>query len=308
MRLLVTGAGGQLGTDLVDALSGAVPTGGLKGNVATGRLGERPPCEVIGADHGGLDVTDRDAVMAAVEGLRPDVVVHAAAWTAVDACEGDPDRAFATNSLGTRNVAEAARRFGSHVVYVSTDYVFDGTSCLPYHEWDEPRPLSVYGRSKLGGERELDPASTIVRTSWVCGAHGTNMFHTVLRLAAAGGTLRFVDDQHGCPTFTADLAGAICTLATERLPGTFHVTNQGPTTWHGFAAALVAASGGDPEQVEPISTAELSPARPAPRPENSVLDNSALRLAGLPLLPDWHDAMGRLVRAVSADGTGAIGG
>jgi dTDP-4-dehydrorhamnose reductase len=233
-----------------------------------------------------------------VEGVRPDVVVHAGAWTAVDACESDPDRAFATNSLGTRNVAEAARRFGSHVVYVSSDYVFDGKITRPYHEWDEPCPVSVYGRSKLGGERELDPGATIVRTSWVCGAHGANMVHTVLRLASAGETLRFVDDQRGSPTFTADLAGTICTLATERLPGTFHVTNQGATTWHGLAAAVLIASGDDPSRLEPISTAEQTPPRPAPRPANSVLDNAALRLAGMPLLPDWHDGLERLVEAL----------
>jgi len=295
VRVLVTGAGGQLGHDLVEALSGKVPSGGLQGDIATGRLGMRSACEVTGANHRALDVTDRDAVLGAVEGVRPDVVVHAAAWTAVDACEGDPDRAFATNSLGTRNVAEAARRFAAHVVYVSTDYVFDGTSTLPYHEWDEPCPVSVYGRSKLGGERELDPGATIVRTSWVCGAHGENMVHTVLRLAAGGGKLRFVDDQRGSPTFTADLAGAICTLATERLSGTFHVTNQGVTTRHGFAAAVLAASGDDPSRVEPIPTAELKPPHPARRPANSVLDNAALRLAGMPLLPDWHDGLERLL-------------
>ena len=112
--------------------------------------------------------------------MRPDVVIHTAAWTAVDACEGDPDRAFAVNALGTRHVAEAARRVGAHVVYVSTDYVFDGTSPRPYVEWDPTNPMSVYGRTKLGGEREPDPASTIVRTSWVCGAHGANMVRTVL--------------------------------------------------------------------------------------------------------------------------------
>lgn len=295
MRLLVTGAGGQLGRDLVEALSGSVPLGGLRGDPATGRLGLRVPCEVISADHQRLDVVDRDAVIAAFEGVRPDVVVHAAAWTAVDACEGDPDRAFAANALGTRNVAEAARRFGSHVVYISTDYVFDGTSAHPYREWDEPCPVSVYGRSKLAGERELDPGSSIVRTSWVCGAYGANMVGTVLRLAAAGGALRFVGDQRGSPTFTADLAGAICILATERLPGIFHVTNQGATTWHGFAAAVLDAAGDDPSRVESISTADLVPRRPAPRPANSVLDNAALRLAGRPLLPDWQDGLERLV-------------
>jgi len=252
----------------------------------------------VPAAHSELDVSDRDAVLTAVEGVRPDVIVHAGAWTAVDACEEDPDRAFAVNSYGTRNVAEAARRFGAHVVYVSTDYVFDGTNPRPYNEWDLPHPVSVYGRSKLGGEHELDPGATIVRTSWVCGAHGANMVKTVLRLASGDGALRFVADQHGSPTFTADLSGAVCTLATERLPGIFHVTNSGATTWHGLAAAVVALSGGDPGRVEPISTSELMPPRPAPRPANSVLDNTALRLTGIPLLPDWQDGLERLLRVL----------
>ena len=294
-RVLVTGAGGQLGRDLVDAFAGDVPAGGLHGLPATGSLGRRTPCEVLGADHAALDVSDRDAVHGVLEAFRPDIVVHAAAWTAVDACEGDPDRAYSVNALGTRHIAEASCRQGAHLVYVSTDYVFDGTLDRPYVEWDTPNPVSVYGRSKLGGERELDPSSTIVRTSWVCGAHGSNMVGTILRLAAGSGPLKFVDDQHGCPTFTADLAGAITVLGTERLPGVHHVTNQGPTSWYEFARAILALSGGEPDRVEPIRTSDLTPPRPAPRPANSVLDNAAIRLAGLSLLPDWHDALERLL-------------
>jgi len=294
-RVLVTGAGGQLGTDVVDALSGRVPVGGLPADPAPGRSGARPAWFVVAADHARLDVADRDAVLAAVEGVRPDVVVHAAAWTAVDACEGNPDRAIAVNALGTRHVAEAARRFGAHVVYVSTDYVFDGTATRPYTEWDTPNPMSVYGRSKLAGERELDPESTVVRTSWVCGAHGTNMVRTVLRLAAGIGPLRFVDDQRGSPTFTADLAGKLAWLATERLPGVFHVTNAGVTTWFGLARAVLETAGLDPTRVQPIATSDLDPPRPAPRPVNSALDNTALRLMGVPLLPPWRDALERLV-------------
>ena len=249
------------------------------------------------ADHALLDVADRAAVQTIFEGVRPQVVVHAAAWTAVDACEGDPDRAYAVNALGTRHVAEAARRLGAHVVYVSTDYVFDGTSTRPYLEWDVPNPMSVYGRSKLGGERELDAGSTVVRTSWVCGAHGANMVRTVLRLAEGPGPLRFVDDQWGSPTFTADLAGVLAVLATERLPGTFHVTNSGVTSWFGFARAVLEVAGHDPARVEPIATADLDPPRPAPRPANSVLDNAALRLMGMAPLPPWRDALERLVAA-----------
>jgi len=275
MRVVVTGAGGQLGHDLIDAFQDH---------------------EVIGLARDQLDVSSRDAVLQAITTIQPDAVIHAGAWTAVDACEGDPDRAFAVNALGTRHVAEAARLVGARVCYVSTDYVFDGTSPDPYREWDATNPLSVYGQSKLGGERELDPGSTIVRTSWVCGLHGANMVKTVLRLAGEHESLSFVDDQHGCPTFTADLAVAIRTLVVGRLPGTFHVTNQGATTWFQFARDILALSGADPDRVRPIATSELVPARPAPRPANSVLDNAALRLQGLPLLADHHEPLERLVK------------
>lgn len=278
MRVLVTGAGGQLGTDLL----------------AAGRRHD-----MVAAPHSRMDVADRDAVLAGVCSARPDLIVNAAAWTAVDACEADPDRAFAINALGARHVAEAARLCGAHLVHVSTDYVFDGQADRPYTEWDEPCPLSVYGRSKLAGEREvtaLAAGSTIVRTSWVCGAHGHNMLRTVLRLAAGDGPLRFVDDQKGCPTFTEDLAGALLRLGVARRPGLFHVTNQGPTTWYHFARDVLAAAGQDPGRVQPITTAELDPPRPAPRPANSVLDNAAMRHSGLPLLADHHEPLERTVK------------
>ena len=275
MRILITGAGGQLGHDLVTAFSGH---------------------EAVAATHRQLDVDDRDAVLGTIIQLRPDAVVHAGAWTDVDGCETDPDRAFRTNALGTRHVVEGARLAGAHVCYVSTDYVFDGTGDRPWVEWDQPAPRSVYGRSKLGGERELDPGTTVVRTSWVCGAHGRNFVKTMLRAAAERDELTVVDDQHGCPTFTSDLAGAIRRLVVARLPGTFHVTNQGATTWFDFARAIVAAGGFDPGKVRPIATADLRPARPAPRPANSVLDNAALRLSGIPLLPDWHEPLERLLK------------
>jgi dTDP-4-dehydrorhamnose reductase len=184
------------------------------------------------------------------------------------------------------------------MVYVSTDYVFDGTSDRPYREWDAPCPTSVYGASKLAGERECRPGTTIVRTSWLCGAYGANMVVTALRLAAGDGELRFVDDQHGSPTFTADLAPAIVTLGLDRRPGVFHLTNGGATTWWGFVRAVLAEAGADPERVRPISTAELDPPRPAPRPAYSVLDNMALRLSGLPALPQWQDGLSRLVVAL----------
>jgi dTDP-4-dehydrorhamnose reductase len=285
VRILVTGAGGQLGVDVVRLASSETTN------------------EVVAAGHTQLDVGDRDAVMSTITALRPDLVVHAAAWTAVDACESDPDRAWRVNALGCRFVAEAASAVGSHLVAVSTDYVFDGRSPDPYTEWDRPNPLGAYGRSKLAGEDEIRavlPGATVVRTAWVCGANGSNMVKTVLRLASGDGTLHFVDDQRGCPTFTEDLAGMLLQLGSGRRSGLFHVTNQGETTWFGFAQAVLTAAGLDPAKVEPISTQDLDPPRPAPRPANSVLDNAALRLGGLSLLADFHEPLERTVKALVA--------
>lgn len=297
MRVLITGAGGQLGRDLVTAFA-ARPR-----RVRGPARGSGP--EIVAADRAALDVADRDAVLQAIGSARPATVVHAGAWTAVDACEADPDRAFRVNALGSRHVAEAAALVGAHLVYVSTDYVFDGSNPEPYREWDRTNPLSVYGRSKLGGEAEVQvaaPGATVVRTSWLCGPHGANMVKTVLRLASdpARPTLRFVDDQRGCPTFTEDLAAMIVRLATARLPGVYHVTNQGPTTWYQFARDVLEAAGEHPDRVEPIATAELDPPRPAPRPANSVLDNSALRYQGIELLDDYHVPLERLVKTLVA--------
>ncbi len=299
MRILITGADGQLGRDLRDALAGQVPAGGRR-CALLGPEGPRPGLdhEVLATDVDTMRVDDRDAVLATINAFRPDLVFHGGALTAVDLCETEVDTAYAVNAIGTRHVAEAAALVGAHVVYVSTDYVFDGTANRPYREWDRPCPTSVYGASKLAGERECRPGSTIVRTSWLCGAHGANMVATALRLADGDGELQFVDDQHGSPTFTADLAPAVVTLGLDRRPGIFHVTNGGATTWWGFVRAVLAEAGADPERVQPISTDELRPPRPAPRPAYSVLDNMALRLSGLPALPGWEDGLARLVRAL----------
>ena len=310
-RVLVTGGNGQLGRDVRDVLAGSIPAGGLAESALAGSIlpvVTPGTFEVLATDIDTLDLVDRDAVRDAVHRFRPDLILHGGAYTAVDACEADPDTAFAVNAMGTRHMAEAAASVGAHIVYVSTDYVFDGQSDRPYVEWDAPGPRSVYGRSKLGGEQEIralsGAAGTIVRTAWVSGAHGANMVKTVLRVAAGDpqGTLRFVDDQHGCPTFTADLARAIVRLGVDRRPGTFHVTNQGETTWFGFVQATMAAAGLDPGRVEAISTADLQPPRPAPRPANSRLDNAAMRLSGLPAMPPWQDALARLVAALPAAG------
>jgi dTDP-4-dehydrorhamnose reductase len=276
MRVLVTGGGGQLARDVAERWTAA---------------GD----EVIAVTREQLDVADRDLAIGAITSVRPDVVVNCAAWTAVDACEGDPDRAFAVNALAARWIREGCDRSGSHLVQLSTDYVFDGTLDRPYHEWDATNPASVYGASKLGGEREAGPDATIVRTSWVCGEHGNNMVKTVLRLSAERTSLSFVDDQRGCPSFTTDLADGLRRLAVDRRPGVHHLTNQGAVSWYEFVREIVAAAGRDPEMVEPMATADLDPPRPAPRPANSVLDNAAVRLAGLPLLRDFRAPLGELV-------------
>jgi len=291
VRVLVTGAAGQVGSEIVAQLR----------ERATARL-RGPELRIAALSHSDLDVGSRDAVLAAVVGFEPDVVIHPAAWTAVDGCEGDPDRAWRVNALGTRHVAEAARLVSAHVCYLSTDYVFNGRSARPYVEWDLPDPVSVYGRTKLGGEMELDRSSTIVRTSWVCGRNGANMAKTVLRLASSAGLLQFVDDQRGSPTMAADLAAKVVELAMSRRAGTFHVTNQGETTWFGFAAEVLRIAGEDSSRVKPIKTADLDPPRPAPRPANSVLENAALRLGGDELLPPWEVSLNRLVTELIGGG------
>lgn len=284
MRVLVTGAAGQLGTDLVAACTTA---------------GD----EVIAADRATLDVSDRDAVLSAVTSTKPDVVINCAAWTAVDACEGDPELALAMNGTAVRWLAEACHRSGAHLVTVSTDYVFDGELDRAYHEWDDTAPQSVYGITKLIGEKEalaLGPSATVVRTSWVCGVNGANMVKTVMRLADQHPELAFVADQVGHPTFTQDLAPMLRRIALDRLSGIVHATNQGPVSWFDFAQSVVAAMGKDPGMVRPISTAELQPPRPAPRPANSVLDNAVLRQAGIPAMRDHREPLAETVRALLA--------
>lgn len=277
MRLLITGAGGQLGHDL---------------HLVAADAGD----DIVALDHAAVDVGDRDAVRAAITEARPEVVVNCAAWTAVDACEADPDRAQHTNGDAVLFIREACEAAGAHLIQISTDYVFDGTLDRPYLESDTPNPMSVYGRSKLAGEHAAGPDATIVRTSWVCGAAGSNMVTTVLRLIGERDSLSFVDDQRGCPTFTADLAPLVRRLADERRRGVFHATNQGAVSWYEFVRDIVAAAGRDPEMVHPIATADLDPPRPAPRPANSVLDNARLRAAGIPLLRHYHEPLAELVR------------
>jgi dTDP-4-dehydrorhamnose reductase len=282
VRIVVTGSNGQLGTELVQL------------------LGSQPHHEVLGLDLPDHDLTDRDHVLGVLTTWEPDAVIHGAAFTAVDACESEVDTAYRVNCAATRFIADGARRVGAHVVYLSTDYVFDGTKSGPYVEWDTPNPASVYGRTKLGGEREIDPGWSVARTSWVCGYHGNNMVKTLLRLAAERDEVAFVDDQVGHPTFASDLARMVAKLAVERVPGVFHTTNQGAVSWYEFAREVFAAAGHDPGRVAPIRTEDLDPPRPAPRPANSVLDNMAWRMHGFAPSRDFREPLRELVSRLTA--------
>ena len=277
MRVLITGSAGQLGTDLV----ASAKQSGL---------------EVIATSHADLDITQRDLVSQKIADSSPDAIIHAAAWTAVDLCESDSKKAMSINNDGTANVVSAARQIGARVIYISTDYVFDGTKARPYIESDLPNPQSVYGASKLAGEQKLDlNQDAVVRISWVCGEHGNNMVKTILRLAATSPTLAFVNDQIGSPTFTSDVAPVLIDFATQSRAGIWHVTNQGATSWFGFAQDVLRAAELDPSRVQPIATADLRPQRPAKRPANSVLENAKMRKANLTLLDDYHIPLQRLV-------------
>ena len=282
VKLLITGASGQLGTDLV---------------LSAQKSGH----EVIAASHNDLDITDISQVGRVVGEANVDAIIHAAAWTAVDACESDSQKAMAVNRDGTANIVSVAREYGARVIYISTDYVFDGTKSTPYIESDLPNPQSVYGASKLAGEQQIDlTTDQIVRISWVCGEHGANMVKTILRLAASNPTLTFVDDQIGSPTFTSDAAPAIVELATSDSAGIWHLTNQGSTSWFGFARDVLSAAGQDPNRVIATTTELLQPARPAKRPANSVLDNARMRQANLTMLDDYHIPLQRLVDVLTS--------
>jgi len=270
-RYLIAGARGMLGQDLQRALEGRDVT-------ALGR-----------AD---LDVTDRDAVLAAVAGH--DVVINASAYTKVDDAETHEDEAYAINATGTENLAIASAHHGAKLVTVSTDYVFDGQATEPYAE-DTPRdPLNAYGRTKAAGE-ELALAAHpdgvyVVRTAWLYGAGGSNFGATMLRLAESHDTVSVVSDQQGQPTWSYDLAGRIVVLLDANAPvGIYHGTNSGIATWYELARAVFDLAGLDPDRVRPTDSAGF--ARPAPRPAYSVLGHDRWALAGLPPMRDWHEAV-----------------
>lgn len=293
MRLLVTGKNGQLAS----ALAQCAPDG-----IDIIQLG-RPEC----------DLAQPEALGAHLQGLRCDLLVNAAAYTAVDRAEAEPETAFAVNAAAPAILAAAAARAGMPMIQISTDFVFDGHSSQPYREEDKTAPLSVYGQSKLAGEEETareNPRHLILRTAWVYSHHGQNFLRTMLRLAAANAEIKVVADQCGCPTYAVDLARAILELApamcawNEADPrfGLYHLAGSGDTSRAGFAEAIFSASaalGGPRALVRPVaSTAFPAPAR---RPANSRLDCSrAASVLGL-RLPFWADGVARCVARLKQD-------
>jgi dTDP-4-dehydrorhamnose reductase len=264
----------------------------MLGRDLTAHLGARH--QVVPADLPEVDITDLDLVQRTFDSTKPEVVIHTAAFTSVDDCEHRPDFAFQVNAEGTRNVAVACRQASLPMLYLSTDYVFDGQKPTPYGEDDRPNPLNVYGRSKLQGERhvtELLEAAWIVRTSWLFGPLGKNFVRTILQRAQRGESLRVVDDQVGAPTYTMDLAEKLEQIVVRGSPGIYHVTNRGYCSWFEFAQEILRRAALSHIRVFAIPTSASD--RPAPRPRNSRLAHKRLESEGLGLLPAWQDALTR---------------
>lgn len=275
MRVLITGGAGQLGRDLAAVLGD----------------------DAISLSHAELDIADADAVEAVVRMHAPDAIVNSAAWTDVDGCEGDPERARLINGIGAGNIARASG--DALVVQVSTDYVFDGLAGRAYVETDEVNPVSHYGRSKLEGEREVAANArrwAVVRSAWLYGTGTKNFVAAILRAARTRDRLSVVDDQAGSPTSTPDLAVALVALIERGASGVLHGVNAGICSRFEFARAAFEDAGLDPERVEPVPTSAMP--RPAVRPAYAPMDGVAWRAAGLPVLRPWREALAEVVPGV----------
>ncbi|AFC27522.1 dTDP-4-dehydrorhamnose reductase [Paenibacillus mucilaginosus 3016] len=271
MKVLVTGANGQLGQDVATLFA--------------------EQHEVRGLGRAQLDITNLEQCLEQVESFRPDVIIHCAAYTAVDQAESDVDGAYLVNAVGTRNMAAAAEKVGSKLCYISTDYVFDGKGTSPYREYDKTNPSGIYGKSKEAGEQlamSLCSRYFIVRTSWVYGLHGNNFVKTMLKLSEDRDRLKVVHDQIGSPTFTEDLAGFLLALVNTEKYGIYHASNSGICSWYEFAKAIFEESG-KATIVEPCTTDEFP--RPAPRPSYSVMDHLSIRTNGFNEIRPWREAL-----------------
>ncbi len=286
-RLLVIGAMGMLGQDLIRILHASLCAD------------PDSEWEILGWDLGEIDIQDERGTIAKIEGLQPEIVVNLASFTKVDECESQVEKAFAINAEGMRHVALGALACGAKVVYLSTDYVFNGKKGEPYGENDIPDPLNIYGLSKLKGEqyvRELLKDGLIVRTQWLFGKHGDNFVTSILRQAMGKKELSIVNDQTGSPTYTVDLSRALLELIRRRADGIFHVANSQSCTWHTFGKTILDYLGVREVKVSAISSRELN--RPAVRPSYSVLSCQKLeKEIGVTLRP-WSEALKDYLRSL----------
>jgi dTDP-4-dehydrorhamnose reductase len=289
-RWLVTGAGGQVGTDVVELLHAY-------------------RADVIGCDRRTLDISDPRSVDLVLTDAEPDIVVNCAAYTAVDAAEDDEVTASAINADGPGYVARWCAANGARLLHLSTDYVFSGEATGPYAVDHPPHPASAYGRSKAAGEAAVLAAggdAHIVRTAWVYGVAGSNFVRTIANLAKDRETIQVVDDQHGAPTWSLHLARALTALGmADVAPGIWHCTGSGTATWHVFARAIFAELGLDPARIVPTTTATFP--RPAPRPAYSVLSMQKWLDAGLPEMPHWRDALNEALTTLGEELTDPVG-
>ena len=295
-RVLVTGAAGQVGVDLVDTLRGLHPPG-ADPDFQPDRTGIDPhDFEVLGLSRRELDVTDPSSLRAVMDQWRPSVIVHLAAYTAVDRAESDAITCYSVNATATGLLSTAARDHHAHLITISTDYVFDGRKGSAYVEDDEPNALNVYGGSKRAGELLCADQDTIVRTSWVMGVRGRNVVHLIAERAASGARVRFVNDQTGTVTVAADLARALVTMVRERPGGLWHIANSGTTTWFDIAEFAGAVLGRPRDFATAIGTNDLDPAPAAVRPTRSDLSTAKWQAQQWLALPAWRDGVTRLLR------------
>jgi dTDP-4-dehydrorhamnose reductase len=284
MKILITGAKGQLGSQIINIIK--------KGSSEIGEISDDVKnAEIIGIDVQELDITDITATKAYIKEVKPDVVINPAAYTNVDGCETNEDLAFKVNSLGARNLAIACEEIGAKLIHISTDYVFNGIGVKPFKEYDEVGPQSVYGTTKLMGEefvKQFCSKYFIVRTAWLYGYNGNNFVYTIMKAAKERGALQVVDDQRGNPTNAEDLAHHILKLATTEEYGVYHCTGEGECSWYDFASKIVEFAGID-ATVSPCTSEEYK--RPAKRPAYSSLDNMMLRCTVGNEMRQWEDAL-----------------